>query len=72
MEADGDYRGAVLATREARECLLSANELLVTAEALKGAGRTDALGPVSAHHLIAHLMRQSYGLRMKYLQKAVH
>ena len=38
MEADGDYRGAVLASREARECLLSANELLARAEALKAAG----------------------------------
>ena len=38
MEADGDYRGAVLAAREARECLLSANELLARAEALKSAG----------------------------------
>jgi hypothetical protein len=39
MESDGDYRGAVLASREARECLLSANELLARAEALKGAGQ---------------------------------
>src|SRR5262249_31561608 len=31
MEEQGDYRGAVLASREARECLLSANELLVRA-----------------------------------------
>lgn len=38
MEEQGDYRGAVLAAREARECLLSANELLARAEALKGAG----------------------------------
>lgn len=35
MESDGDYRGAVLAAREARECLLSANELLARADALK-------------------------------------
>lgn len=38
MEADGDYRGAVLASREARECMLSANQLLERAEALKSAG----------------------------------
>ncbi|HKW35862.1 MAG TPA: hypothetical protein VJN92_22845 [Candidatus Acidoferrum sp.] len=31
MEEQGDYRGAVLAAREARECLLSANELLARA-----------------------------------------
>ena len=37
MEEQGDYRGAVLAAREARECLLSANELLARAEALKNA-----------------------------------
>ena len=35
MESEGDHRGAVLASREARECLLSANELLARAEALK-------------------------------------
>ena len=35
MEEQGDYRGAVLAAREAREALLSANELLEKAEALR-------------------------------------
>jgi len=40
MESDGDYRGAVLAAREAQECLLSANELLARAEALKAAGNS--------------------------------
>ena len=41
MESDGDYRGAVLAAREARECMLSANELLARAEALKSAGPSE-------------------------------
>lgn len=55
MESDGDYRGAVLAAREAQECLLSANELLARAEALKAAGtlakwwsRLSTLGRVRA------------------------
>jgi len=43
MESEGDYRGAVLASREARECLLSANELLARAEALKSAGTGEML-----------------------------
>lgn len=32
MESDGDYRGAIVAAREARESLLSANELLAKAQ----------------------------------------
>ena len=36
MEADGDYRGAIVALREARECLVSANGLLVKAEGGSG------------------------------------
>ena len=32
MESEGDYRGAIVALREARECLVSANGLLVKAE----------------------------------------
>ena len=39
MESECDYRGAVLASREARECLLSANELLARADALKDGRR---------------------------------
>lgn len=31
MESQGDYRGAIVAAREARECLLSANDLLTRA-----------------------------------------
>jgi hypothetical protein len=31
MEEQGDYRGAVLAARDARESLLAANELLARA-----------------------------------------
>jgi len=36
MESEGDYRGAIGASREARECLVSANEL--TAKAADGSG----------------------------------
>ncbi|HKE35576.1 MAG TPA: hypothetical protein VKB66_10245 [Candidatus Acidoferrum sp.] len=51
MEADGDYRGAVLAAREARECLLSANELLARAEALKSGGPGEMI--VKVVHVVA-------------------
>ena len=36
MESEGDYRGAIVAAREARECLLSLNELLTKAEGGSG------------------------------------
>src|SRR5215472_13148681 len=36
MESEGDYRGAIVAAREARECLLSLNELLTKAEVGSG------------------------------------
>jgi len=32
MESEGDYRGAIVAAREARECLISLNGLLEKAE----------------------------------------
>ena len=36
MEEQGGYRGAIVPSREARECLLSANELLVRRPAVRG------------------------------------
>lgn len=60
MESEGDRRGAVLASREARECLLSANELLARAEALKaGEMLVKIVHSSRASHLMVHLMRQS-------------
>jgi hypothetical protein len=38
MESEGDHRGAVVALREARECLVSANDLLMKAEGGSRAG----------------------------------
>lgn len=43
MEEQGDYRGAVLAAREARECILSANELITKAGAFKAGGTSEPL-----------------------------
>jgi hypothetical protein len=36
MESEGDYRGAIVAAREARECLLCANELMEKAKGGSG------------------------------------
>jgi len=36
MESEGDYRGAIVAAREVRECLVSLNGLLTKAESGSG------------------------------------
>lgn len=60
MESEGDRRGAVPASREAQECLLSANELLARAEALKaGEMLVKIVRSSRVSHLMVDLKRQS-------------
>lgn len=63
MESERDHRGAVLASREARECLLSVNELLVREEALR-AGSGGELSITASKRRIMAIRPKAYELTM--------